>query len=88
MRRWQEHLTSDMIIRAYRDRGDVNRVTADMRWNDDNEAVKHIFLNSIPEDISGELLIDLGRRMQNTMCGEDDDVRIHFAKLANMPKEL
>ena len=34
------------------------------------------------------LLVDLGRKLQNTKCGEDDDVRAHFEALANFRKQL
>ena len=37
---------------------------------------------------SRSLLINLGHRMSNTFCGEDDDVHAHFAKLANMREQL
>jgi hypothetical protein len=37
---------------------------------------------------SRSLLINLGCRMSNTFCGEDDDVCAHFAKLANMHEQL
>jgi len=40
------------------------------------------------EGKSRSLMINLGRRMSNTFCGEDDDVRAHFAKLANMREQL
>ena len=112
MRRWQDHLTSNSITKAYLDRGDVNNIKPDMRWEDDDEAVKHLIMNTVPDDIfnriksgsnakswwdslkaicegrSRSLLIDLGRKLQNTHCGEDDDVRAHFAKLANIREQL
>ena len=34
------------------------------------------------------MLIDLGQKLQNTRCGDDDDVRAHFAKLANFREQL
>jgi len=40
------------------------------------------------EGKSRSLMINLGRRMSNTFCGEDEDVRAHFAKLANMREQL
>ena len=109
MRRWQEHLISATVTQAYRDRGDVNGVAPNMRWEDDDEAVKGLIMTSIPDKIfnriktgasaqvwwdslkdicegrSRSLLIDLG---QNTRCGDDDDVRAHFAKLANFREQL
>ena len=112
MRRWQEHLTSDVVTQAYKDRGEINGLKAPMRWEDDDEAVKSILMSSIPEEFfnrikgganakawwdelkltcegkSRSLMINLGRRMSNTFCGEDDDVRAHFAKLANMREQL
>jgi hypothetical protein len=33
-------------------------------------------------------LIDLGRKLQNTKCGEDDNVRAHFEALANFHEQL
>jgi hypothetical protein len=112
MRRWQEHLTSDVVTQAYKDRGKINGLKAPMRWEDDDEAVKSILMSSIPKEFfncikggtnakawwdelklmcegkSRSLLINLGHRMSNTFCGEDDDVRAHFVKLANMRKQL
>ena len=112
MRRWQDHLTQRSVTQAYLDRGDVNNVKPAMRWEDDDEAVKHLIMNSTPDDIfnrikgganakawwdslknicegrSRSLLIDLGRKLQNTHCGEEDDVRAHFAKLANTREQL
>jgi len=112
MRRWQDHLTSSSVTQAYLDRGDVNNVKPTMRWEDDDEAVKHLIMNSIPDDIfnrvkggknakewwdtlksisegrSRSLRIDLGRKLQNTHCGDDDDVHAHFANLANIREQL
>ena len=83
-----------------------------MRWEDDDEAVKHLIMNSIPDEMfnriktgtnakdwwdelkkicegrSRDLRIDLSRKLQNTPCAEDDDVRAHFAKLANYREQL
>jgi hypothetical protein len=98
MRRWQDHLTSARVTQAYRDRGDVNGITPNMRWEDDNEAVKALIMSSIPdelfnriksgvtaqawwdslkdicEDRSRSLSIDLRQKLQNTCCGDDDDI--------------
>ena len=111
-RRWQDHITSSSITKAYVDRGDVNGIKPDMRWEDDDEAVKSLIMHSIPDDFfnrikegkdarewwdslkkicqgrSRTLIIDLSRKLQNTHCGEDDDVRAHFAKLANLREQL
>ena len=112
MRRWQEHLIEDAVTQAYEDRGPVNNIEPGMRWEDDDQAVKHIIMNSIPDELfiriksgvnakawwdslkticegrSRSLLIDLGRRLQNTYCGDNDNVRAHFAKLANIREQL
>jgi hypothetical protein len=40
-------------------------------------------LKKICEGRSRDLHIDLSCKLQNTSCAEDDDVRAHFAKLAN-----
>ena len=45
-------------------------------------------LKKIFEGRTRSLLIDLGRKLQNTKCGEDDDVRAHFESLANFRKQL
>jgi hypothetical protein len=45
-------------------------------------------LKKICEWRSRTLLINLGRKLQNIRCGEDDDVRAHFAKLANLREQL
>ena len=107
MRRWQEHLTEVSVTAAYIARGNVNGIAPVMRWEDDDEAVKMLIMNSIPDEMfnriknganakawwdelkkicegrSRDLRIDLSRKLQNTPCAEDDDVRAHFAKLAN-----
>ena len=88
--RWREHLTSATITQAYKHIvvGSLPQeffirikagANAKMWWGN---------LKAICESKSRALLIDLGRRMQNTMCGEDDDVRIHFAMLANIQEQL
>jgi len=98
----QEHLTSDFVTQAYLDRRDVNNVKPSMRWEDDDETVKHLIMSFVPDEIFNRIkgstnartwwaslkdtcegrlqsfLIDLGRRLQNARCGEDDDVRAHF----------
>src|SRR6266851_5898650 len=48
---WQEHLTSATVTQAYRDRGDVNGVAPNMRWEDDNEVVKALIMSSIPDEL-------------------------------------
>ena len=112
MRCWQDHLTSKSVTQAYLDHSDINSIKPAMQWEDDDEAVKHLIMNSIPDDIfnrvkggvnaklwwdnlnsickgqSRSLWIDLGRKLQNTHYGEDDDVRVHFAKLANIHEQL
>src|ERR1700677_1090404 len=45
-------------------------------------------LKTIFEGRTRSLLIDLGRKLQNTKCGEDDDVRAHFESLANFREQL
>ncbi len=30
----------------------------------------------------------MGQKLQNTRCGDDDDVRTHFVKLANFREQL
>jgi hypothetical protein len=111
-RRWHDHLTSDTVTTTYTSRGDINNLTPAMRWEDNDEVVKHIIMSSIPDDIfnriktganakewweklkgicegrSRSILIDLGRRLQNTHCGEDDNVRAHFARVADIREQL
>ncbi len=57
MHRWQEHLISAKVTQAYRDRGDVNGVAPNMRWEDDDEAVKGLIMSSI-------LVLNSGRDLQ------------------------
>jgi len=83
-----------------------------MRWEDDDETVKHLIMSFVPNEIFNRIkggtnartwwaslkdtcegrlqsfLIDLGRRLQNARCGEDDDIRAHFVKLANFQEQL
>ena len=45
-------------------------------------------LKKIFEGRTRSLLIDLGRKLQNTKCGEDDDVCAHFELLADFRKQF
>ncbi len=45
-------------------------------------------LKKIFEGRTRSLLIDLGRKLQNTKCREDDDVHTHFELLADFRKQL
>jgi gag-polypeptide of LTR copia-type/Integrase core domain/GAG-pre-integrase domain len=45
-------------------------------------------LKALYEGRSKVWLIDVGRKFQNTRCGEDDDVRAHFEKLADLKDRL
>jgi hypothetical protein len=45
-------------------------------------------LKKIYEGRSRDLCINLSCKLQNTSCTEDDDVRAHFAKLANYQEQL
>jgi hypothetical protein len=47
------------------------------------DALKGIF-----EGRSSLISVNLSQRLQNTRCGEDEDVREHFAKLADMREQL
>jgi len=112
MKRWQEHLTEDAVTQAYNDRGTINGIAPGMRWEDDDQAVKHVIMNSVLDEVfnrikggasakawwdslkticegrSRSLLIDLGRKLQNTYCGDNNDICVHFAKLTNIREQL
>ena len=45
-------------------------------------------LKKIFEGHTRNLLIDLGRKLQNTRCGDDDNVCVHFESLANFREQL
>jgi hypothetical protein len=45
-------------------------------------------LKKIFKGCTRSLLIDLGRKLQNTKCGEDDDIRAHFELLTNFCQQL
>src|SRR5258708_9503436 len=64
----------DDVFRSIKDAESVNEV-----W----ENLKALF-----EGKSRTILVDLGRKLQTTHCGEDDDVRAHFSKLANLHDKL
>jgi len=51
MRRWHKHLTSVTVTQAYTNRGNVNGIAPDMRWEDDDEAVKALIMSSIPDEL-------------------------------------
>jgi gag-polypeptide of LTR copia-type len=45
-------------------------------------------LKTICKGWSRSLLINLGCKLQNTYCGDDDNVHAHFAKLVNIHEQL
>jgi hypothetical protein len=45
-------------------------------------------LKSICEDQSWSMSINLRGKLQSACCGEDNDVRAHFAKLTNYHEQL
>src|SRR5713226_5548233 len=56
----------------------------------DAESVKEVWdnLKALFEGKSRTILVDLGRKLQTTRCGEDNDVRAHFSKLVNLRDKL
>src|SRR6267142_2035479 len=34
------------------------------------------------------IVVDLGKKLQNIKCGDDNDIRIHFTKLDNLCEQL
>ncbi len=56
----------------------------------DAESVNEVWdnLKALFKGKSRTILVDLGRKLQTTRCGEDDDVRAHFSKLANLRDKL
>jgi hypothetical protein len=64
----------DEVFRTIKDADSVNEV-----WDQ---------LKALFEGKSRTVLVDLGRKLQTTHCGEDEDVRAHFAKLANLRDKL
>jgi hypothetical protein len=56
----------------------------------DTANVKEVW-DKLKEEFEGKsrsVLVDLGRKFQTTRCGEDDDVRTHFSKLAHLRERL
>jgi len=45
-------------------------------------------LKELYEGKSRSMLLDLGRKFQNTRCGENDDVRTHLDKIADLRERL
>ena len=45
-------------------------------------------LKGICEGRLWSLLIDLGKKLQNTHCGVDNNIQVHFTKLANFREQL
>jgi len=45
-------------------------------------------LRALYEGHSRLILVDLHKRLQNTRCGADDDIRAHFDKLADLKEQL
>ncbi len=64
----------DEVFRTIKDADSVNEV-----WDQ---------LKALFEGKSRTVLVDLGRKLQTTRCGEDEDVRAHFSKLANLHDKL
>jgi hypothetical protein len=56
----------------------------------DTANVKEVWekLKGVFEGKSRGVLVELGRKFRTTRCGEDDDVRAHFSKLAHLRKKL
>ena len=55
----------------------------DVFWSiKDAESVNEVWdqLKALFEGKSRTVLVNLGRKLQTTRCGEDDDVRAHFSK--------
>jgi gag-polypeptide of LTR copia-type len=94
MRRWQDHLTSSSVTKAYINCSDINNMNSvpDDIFNrikgGTNAKTWWDSLKAICEGRLQSLLIDLGQKLQNTRCEEDNDVRAHFAKLANIREQL
>jgi len=61
----------------------VNQIKTAYEPKDVWENLKELF-----EEKSRNLLEDLGKKFQNTRCGEYDDVRAHLEKLANLRERL
>jgi hypothetical protein len=45
-------------------------------------------LKALYEGKSRSMMVDLGRKFQNMRCGENDDVRAHLEKLADLRERL
>jgi len=70
MQHWQEHLTSATVTQAYRDRGDVNGVTPNMCWEDDNEAVKALVMSSILDKLFNQIKSRVNVTERSGRCGD------------------
>jgi len=51
MKRWQEHLIEDAVTQAYNDRGTINGIAPGMQWKDDDQAVKHVIMNLVLDEV-------------------------------------
>ena len=82
--RWKadEAAVRQIIVTSVPD-GVFNRIKSGADAKTVWEDLKKIF-----EGRTRNLLIDLGRKLQNTRCGDDDDVRVHFESLANFREQL
>ena len=82
--RWKadEALVRQLIVASMSD-SVFNRIKSGINAKSVWDDLKKIF-----EGRTRSLLIDLGRKLQNTKCGEDDDVRAHFESLANFREQL
>ena len=107
-----EHLTNTAVTTTYLDIGDINHVTPQMRWTNDENIAMQVIAASIPNtvftNIKGKtntrevwealkalykgrttmVLVNLGQQLQSTHCADEDNVREHFDKLANMREQL
>jgi hypothetical protein len=51
MKRWQEHLTNDAVTQDYNNCGTINGIAPGMQWEDDDQAVKHVIMNSVLDEV-------------------------------------
>ena len=107
-----EHLTNTTITATYTAIGDVNNVTPQMRWTNDENIAMQVIAASIPNTVFTNIksktntkdvwdalkalyegrttmvLVNLGQQLQSMRCADEDNVREHFDKLANMREQL
>jgi hypothetical protein len=74
-----DKITVNQIFRATIPNLVFSQIKSSYELKDVWEKLKALFEGKLRS-----MMVDLGKKFQNTRCGEDDDVRTHLEKLADL----